>query len=103
MADGWKQLEFDLSAFQYDATFELTIDFIGKYYYLYYQGGDAVWVDNVEIVLQTSGDVEGYAYNNAVAEEGVEVGFLAETPPYPPNDKCYRILQFQQCTDISNR
>jgi hypothetical protein len=47
--DQWEQLEYDLSAYQTDASFELRMHNAGNYYYLYYQGGDATFIDNLEV------------------------------------------------------
>ena len=83
---GWQHLEYNLSAYQDDPSFELVIDFVGKYYYLYYQGGDAVKIDNVHIWYKPVGDVEGVTYNGDISTPlgSVEVGFLGDNPPYAP-------------------
>jgi len=51
--EGWKTLTFDLSPYQNDASFDLQIDFIGKYYRNYYQGGDAMVIDNLKVYYNT--------------------------------------------------
>ncbi|MEJ2594226.1 MAG: carboxypeptidase-like regulatory domain-containing protein, partial [bacterium] len=76
---------FDLSAYQNDAQIDIEIVFIGAYGYQYYQGGDVAMLDNIRVWYVPSGDVEGHAYDGMSNPlPGVEIGFLAENPPYAP-------------------
>ncbi len=83
---GWQHLEYALADYQNDPSFELYIEYVGKYYYLYYRGGDAVMIDNVHIWYKPVGNVEGTAYNGVMTDpvENVEIGFLGDNPPYAP-------------------
>ncbi|RLD41989.1 MAG: hypothetical protein DRI89_08445, partial [Bacteroidetes bacterium] len=55
MGDGYRNIRFDLSAYA-GATFDLQIDFVGKYYRNYYQGGDAMIIDNLRVFYLATGD-----------------------------------------------
>lgn len=81
---GWSKVMYDLSPFQNEASIDVSIEYVGKYYYQYYQGGDAVMIDNVYLWYVPAGDIEGYGYNVGVPESDIEVGFLGDNPPYAP-------------------
>jgi hypothetical protein len=48
----WTHLEYDLTAYQtVGQSYELVIDFIGKYYIDYFNGGDVAMIDNLQLCL----------------------------------------------------
>jgi len=47
--DAWQTLTFDLNAFKTLASFEITLQNSGKYYYQYSGGGDVAMIDNIEL------------------------------------------------------
>ena len=47
----WQFVKYDLSAYQTPGqNYEIVLDFVGKYYYHYYNGGDFVWLDNIRLI-----------------------------------------------------
>ncbi len=68
--DPWQTLEFDLTAYQNLASFDIAIQNSGKYYYNYYGGGDVAMVDNFEIAYLLPGDITGNVSNTA----GLSIG-----------------------------
>jgi hypothetical protein len=54
-ADPWQNLTFNLTSFKDLASFEITLQNSGKYYYEYYDGGDVAMIDNVEVLYSVPG------------------------------------------------
>ena len=48
-SDSWVYKEFDLSAYQNDASFTFTFHSSCKYFYQYYHGGDVAMIDDINI------------------------------------------------------
>ncbi|MDZ7742107.1 MAG: carboxypeptidase regulatory-like domain-containing protein [Bacteroidota bacterium] len=63
-SDPWMAYYFDLSPWQNDADFTVTLQSSLKYYENYYQQGDIVYLDNLHIWYEMPpGAVEGYTFN----------------------------------------
>ncbi|PIQ26141.1 MAG: hypothetical protein COW63_17930, partial [Bacteroidetes bacterium CG18_big_fil_WC_8_21_14_2_50_41_14] len=81
--DPWQNLQFDLTPYQNLASFNISIQNSGKYYFDYYGGGDAAMVDNFEIYYLALGDLQGNVTNTGgLAIGGAEIyieGVLAAT------------------------
>ncbi|HEY9114341.1 MAG TPA: hypothetical protein VIN10_06545, partial [Bacteroidales bacterium] len=83
--DPWKAMEYNLAPYQTNPSVEVRFVNAGNYYYQYYQGGDATFIDNVLYFYKEVGTVEGYCTIEFGAPAlGAEVGFLGDDPVYPP-------------------
>ncbi|MCF6170041.1 MAG: carboxypeptidase-like regulatory domain-containing protein, partial [Bacteroidales bacterium] len=72
--NGYSTLTFDLGAYQNDASFDLQIDFVGKYYRNYYNGGDAMVIDNLTIFYLQIGDISVDVTADGAPLAGATVG-----------------------------
>ncbi|MCF8227590.1 MAG: carboxypeptidase regulatory-like domain-containing protein, partial [Bacteroidales bacterium] len=63
-SDPWMEYYFDLSPWQNDANFTITLQSSLKYYEDYYNQGDIVYLDNLHIWYEVDpGNLEGYTFN----------------------------------------
>ncbi len=73
--DSWVSYSYDLSAYQ-GSDFDIAIEAVNKYAYLYYQGGDAAMVDNINFQYIAVGTIEGHVMANGAPVENAHVGIV---------------------------
>ncbi len=74
-SDPWVSYSYDLSAYQ-GGDFDIAIEAVNKYAYLYYQGGDAAMVDNIVFEYIPVGTIEGHVMANGAPVENAHVGIV---------------------------
>ena len=75
MSDPFVSYDYDLSAYQ-GADFDIAIEAVNKYAYMYYQGGDAAMVDNINFEFIAVGTIEGHVMADGAPVQGAHVGIV---------------------------